>query len=125
MSNAKRKPQSIASSWKDGLPQDSLEEAQIESVLVQSDLTSQYAALVRLHDGDVSAALEEQERIALEAAENAARAAAGGVRLEEKKGEEPERSESSKRVMARARQERGQNDSQAGRDPRKGPKLGG
>ena len=110
------------------MPQDRQEQALIEQIQVASGVTSRYSALVRLL-GDAEAASEELLRIQQEEAENAAKAsriAGGGVEDLEEDGEEQEgQSSSSKQALARARQERGQNDNQAGRDPRKRPRLGG
>jgi hypothetical protein len=120
----------VVINWKDGLPDDPVERAQIEQILVGSDLTSRYSAIKRLRDGDDEDAREELERIAQEEGLEAARAAAfaAGGRTPEEESEKPEpmgASRSSRQVMARMKQERGQNPDQAGRDPRKGPKLGG
>jgi hypothetical protein len=49
--------------WKDGLPDDRLESAMIESTRVTAGLTSRYSAIKRLHDGNAAAATEEQARI--------------------------------------------------------------
>src|SRR3712207_5235916 len=38
--------------WKDGLPDDPLERAQIEQILKTAGLTSTYSSIKRLHDGD-------------------------------------------------------------------------
>ncbi len=54
--------------WKDGLPEDPLERAQIEQILKTSGLTSTYSSIKRLHDGDDEAAMEEMKRIAEERA---------------------------------------------------------
>ena len=123
----------VAISWKDGLPDDRFERAQIEQILVESDLTSRHSAIKRLLDGDNEQTREELERIRAEegvdAARNAAIAAARGAPVEDPVEEEeeevpPKKSESSRRTMARMKQERGQGDNQGGRQ-RKGPKLGG
>jgi hypothetical protein len=53
----------VSSTWKDGLPDDPLERAQIEQILKTSGLTSTYSSIKRLHDGDGAAAEEEIERI--------------------------------------------------------------
>jgi hypothetical protein len=118
----------ITIAWKDGLPDDRFERAQIEQILVESELTSRYAAIKRLKDGDDEETREELQRIAeeegIEAARSAALAAARGAPVQEEEEPPPAKSESSKRTLARMKQERGQGDNQAGRQ-RKGPKLGG
>jgi hypothetical protein len=53
----------VKSEWKDGLPDDRLERAQIEQILRSADLTSIYSSIKRLHDGDGEAAREEMRRI--------------------------------------------------------------
>jgi hypothetical protein len=112
----------VTITWKDGLPDDRFERAQIEQILTESGLTSQYSAIKRLREGDDAEAREEMERIAQEKAADANREAAMALPVEE----EPllEKSESSNRTMARLKADRGQNDNQGGRQ-KKGPKRGG
>ena len=121
----------VAISWKDGLPDDRFERAQIEQILVESELTSRHSAIKRLLDGDDAVAFEELERIraeeGVEAARSAAIAAAPGLVDVEEEGEEAppaKKSESSRRTLAKMKADRGQNDNQAGRQ-KKGPKRGG
>ena len=96
--------------WKDGLPDDPLERAQIEQILTSGGLTSKYSAIKRLRDGDASEAAAELERIAREEAEKAARAAAaaeeGAPLREEQQGQS---SRSSKETLAKLKIDRGQN----------------
>ena len=56
-------PEGLQITWKDGLPDDPFERAQIEQILVTSGLTSKYSAIKRLLDGDDAAAEEEMRRI--------------------------------------------------------------
>lgn len=49
--------------WKDGLPDDPLERAQIEQIQILSGITSKYSAIKRSLDGDGDAAEEEMKRI--------------------------------------------------------------
>jgi hypothetical protein len=101
--------------WKDGLPDDPLERAQIEQILTESGLSSKYSAIKRLRDGDDEEAQAEIQRIleeeGLEAARQAAAMAAqGNATLAEEDEEQQEPvSRSSKAVMAQLQIDRGQN----------------
>lgn len=55
--------------WKDGLPDDPLERAQIEQILITAGLTSKFSSIKRLLDGDHDAAEEEIGRMDEEAAQ--------------------------------------------------------
>jgi hypothetical protein len=118
----------VAISWKDGLPDDRFERAQTEQILVESDLTSRYSAIKRLLDGDEEGVREELARIAeeegVDAARNAAIAAARGLPVQEQEPPPEKESESSRRTKAKLKQERGQGDNQGGRQ-KKGAKRGG
>lgn len=59
----KKKDEGLQITWKDGLPDDPFERAQIEQILITSGLTSKYSAIKRLLDGDDDAAQAEMERI--------------------------------------------------------------
>jgi hypothetical protein len=61
--------------WKDGLPTDPLEAAQIEAILQSSGLSSVQSSLLRLLDGDSAAVQAEMARIAEERQRAALRAA--------------------------------------------------
>jgi hypothetical protein len=117
----------VVITWKDGLPDDPLERAQIEQILTSSGLTSKYSAIRRLRDGNDEEAAAEIERIALEEGLDAAREAAmaaGGVGGVQEESPEPERSESSRRTEAAMKQQIGWNDKNAGRHSLR-PKRGG
>lgn len=59
-------PEGLQITWKDGLPDDPFERAQIEQILKTTGLTSTYSAIKRLLDGDDKAAEAEMKRIAEE-----------------------------------------------------------
>ena len=87
--------------WKDGLPDDPLERAQIEQILKAAGLTSDYSAIKRLHDGDGAAAQEEMRRIQEERAQRAEQEV-GRAQPQKNKGT-PQKAE-----LAKAQAERGE-----------------
>jgi len=129
MSNGPKPPDHVVITWKDGLPDDPLEKAQIESILIGSSLTSQYSAIKRLRDGDDEEAAAELARIleerGVDAAREAAIAAAQGAPVpgEEEETQE-EKSTSQRRTEAQIKQQIGWNDKNAGRHSLR-PKRGG
>lgn len=94
--------------WKDGLPDDPLERAQIEQIVITSGLTSKFSAIKRLLDGDVEAAEDEMERMAEEGAEQA-QADADALMMQIPPGEEDQQSgpPADDKNMAKAKAERG------------------
>src|SRR5215212_7490698 len=104
----------VTIAWKDGLPDDALERAQIEQLLTSSGLTSRYSAIKRLRDGSDQEALAELERISAEQGVEAARAAAlevaqgAPVPGEAEQEDRGSRSRSSRINMGRLKQDRGQ-----------------
>lgn len=94
--------------WKDGLPDDPLERAQIEQIVITSGLTSKFSAIKRLLDGDVDAAQDEMERMAEEGAEQA-QADADALMMQQLPVDEEQQSgpPADDKNMAKAKAERG------------------